>query len=210
MAPRVSEEHKDQRQQLILDAAEKVFIQRGYNTTTMQHIIEESGVSRGGIYTYYNNTEDIFLALIQRRDDSSFEESIPISEDHRCTWDEVTEMLHDFQVFIEQMPQSLAPALFEYYFTVGWHSHKHIPLLEARYAKAIKMLVALFQKGVESGEFHPVLPLDSIAWTLTSFFDGLGFAIMQIERDMFKMDQQMESIEFYLKTALTPTKVKVV
>ncbi|MBU9712181.1 TetR/AcrR family transcriptional regulator [Evansella tamaricis] len=208
MAPRVSEDHKDQRQQQILDAAENVFIQRGFNATSMQNIIDESGISRGGIYTYYKNTEDIFLAIMKRRDDSSFEEKIPVSQEHRSTWKEVNDMIDDFRDFIEGMPESLAPALFEYYFTTGWHSHKHLPILESRYGKAIQMMVHLFEEGVESGEFQPQLPLDSIAWTLISFFDGLGFAMMQIQRELFQMDEQIESIRFYLKSALNPVEIK--
>ncbi len=208
MAPKVSEEHRAERMQMILDAAEVVFKQKGYNATTMEDIIQESNISRGGIYTYFKNTEDIFLAIMQRRDDSSFE-NIPIVNDNAWShWKELNDELDGFYELVTGLPESLAPALFEYYFTAGWKSKKHVPLLQARYEKAIKMLVGIIQKGVDAGEFKPVLSVTTISWTIISFLDGIGVANMQLGPEKIKMNEQFEALRSYLLLALKPNEVE--
>lgn len=52
----------DRRSQ-ILDAALNVFPLKGYTGTTLQDIAKEVGISGPAIYQYFNNKEDLFLAL---------------------------------------------------------------------------------------------------------------------------------------------------
>ena len=66
MTPIVSDQHREERKNLILQAAKEVFINKGFNATTIQDIINHSGVSRGGVYTYFKNTEDIFIELLKK------------------------------------------------------------------------------------------------------------------------------------------------
>ena len=66
MTPIVSDQHREERKNLILQAAKEVFINKGFNATTIQDIIDHSGVSRGGVYTYFKNTEDIFIELLKK------------------------------------------------------------------------------------------------------------------------------------------------
>ena len=37
----------------IIDAAMKLFLEKGYENTTMQDIVEASGMSKGAIYHYF-------------------------------------------------------------------------------------------------------------------------------------------------------------
>ena len=67
MTPIVSDQHREERKNLILQAAKEVFINKGFNATTIQDIIDHSGVSRGGVYTYFKNTEDIFIELLKKK-----------------------------------------------------------------------------------------------------------------------------------------------
>ena len=47
----------------ILEAAAKVFPQKGYAATTLQEIAQEAGISASAIYQHFRNKEDLFLAL---------------------------------------------------------------------------------------------------------------------------------------------------
>ncbi len=54
----------------LLDAAARVFAERGYDNTTVAAITTEAGVSRATMYVYFASKEEIFLALAARvRDD---------------------------------------------------------------------------------------------------------------------------------------------
>ena len=48
----------------ILEAAFKVFVKKGYSKTTMDDIVDVSGLSKGALYHYYKSKKDLFLSLI--------------------------------------------------------------------------------------------------------------------------------------------------
>jgi AcrR family transcriptional regulator len=50
----------------ILDTAERLFIEMGYDRTSLQEIIDETGLSKGAIYHHFASKEDIFYAVCDR------------------------------------------------------------------------------------------------------------------------------------------------
>lgn len=54
---------KDEIQNKILEMAQKLFIKRGYENTSMKQIAEKSNISKSNIYRYYSSKEDIYEAL---------------------------------------------------------------------------------------------------------------------------------------------------
>jgi TetR/AcrR family transcriptional regulator, transcriptional repressor of aconitase len=67
--PKVSEEHKEARREQILAGAQRAFARDGYEGATVARIEEETGLSRGAIFNYYENKEAIFVALVRRSSD---------------------------------------------------------------------------------------------------------------------------------------------
>ena len=65
--PKISQEKKNQRQEMILAAAFKLFSKKGYYPTSMDDITKKAGVSKGLIYTYFKSKEEIFFALAENR-----------------------------------------------------------------------------------------------------------------------------------------------
>ena len=55
-----------------MDAARQVFCRKGFLAVTMQDIIDECGISRGGIYLYFASVDDIFLEVMKRRNKERF------------------------------------------------------------------------------------------------------------------------------------------
>jgi AcrR family transcriptional regulator len=55
-----------QRHQRIIDAAEKVFADKGYHATLVDEIAEQAQTSKGGVYFHFPNKQAIFLALLDR------------------------------------------------------------------------------------------------------------------------------------------------
>jgi TetR/AcrR family acrAB operon transcriptional repressor len=50
----------------ILDCAECLFVRQGVSRTTLQHIAEEAGVTRGAIYWHFQDKAAVFHAMLQR------------------------------------------------------------------------------------------------------------------------------------------------
>jgi len=61
--PKVVPEYKEEAKSRILDAANKVFAEKGYHEATMDDIAKHLGVSKGAIYLYFSSKEDLFEAM---------------------------------------------------------------------------------------------------------------------------------------------------
>lgn len=49
----------------IRDAARRIFLSKGYRHVTMEDIISETSLSKGGVYQYYKNTKDILIDIMK-------------------------------------------------------------------------------------------------------------------------------------------------
>jgi len=52
---------------IILDAALKTFVKRGYPDTKVAEIASEAGIAEGTIYNYFHSREDLLLALFDEK-----------------------------------------------------------------------------------------------------------------------------------------------
>lgn len=52
--------------QKILDTAERLFMEKGYDNASLQNIIDATGLSKGAIYHHFASKEDIFFAVCDR------------------------------------------------------------------------------------------------------------------------------------------------
>lgn len=62
--PKVSEEYFDQKKRMITDAAYRVCLRKPVEMVTMMDVIEETGLSQGGIYRFYKNLDEILSDMI--------------------------------------------------------------------------------------------------------------------------------------------------
>jgi len=63
--PKVVPEYKEEARSRILDAANRVFAEKGYHEATMEDIAKRLGVSKGAIYLYFSSKEDLFEAMVK-------------------------------------------------------------------------------------------------------------------------------------------------
>ncbi|MBN9643817.1 TetR/AcrR family transcriptional regulator [Corynebacterium mendelii] len=55
---------KEERRSQIQRAAADIILEKGYEATTMDDVIEKTGMSTGGVYHYYKNVHDIFFDIM--------------------------------------------------------------------------------------------------------------------------------------------------
>lgn len=66
MRPARWERRPDDRPTELLDAAFRTFAQHGYRATRLEQVAEAAGVTKGTIYYYFRNKEDLFRQTILR------------------------------------------------------------------------------------------------------------------------------------------------
>jgi AcrR family transcriptional regulator len=64
LIPLKNEEMKEDKKTKVLEAATKVFAEKGYHYTKITEIVDESGYSTGLIYSYFLNKLDILLSVV--------------------------------------------------------------------------------------------------------------------------------------------------
>ncbi|MBQ3425020.1 MAG: TetR/AcrR family transcriptional regulator, partial [Clostridia bacterium] len=61
------------RREQILDAAEKLFFEKGYDRTSVQDILDALGMSKGGFYHYFDAKDSVLKAVNERRARARFD-----------------------------------------------------------------------------------------------------------------------------------------
>ena len=60
-------EQTERNRSLVLAAARRVFLERGYHGASLDQIAEEAGFSKGVVYSQFRNKADLFLELLEQR-----------------------------------------------------------------------------------------------------------------------------------------------
>ncbi|MEL3971777.1 TetR/AcrR family transcriptional regulator [Rossellomorea oryzaecorticis] len=202
MSPKVSQEHKEQRRNQLLQAAEEVFIEHGYENTTMKHVMNKAGVSRGGLYQYFDNKEDLFEALIGEQQQEIIDESLKaMIEKQGSHWDALLlTFLGESKKPTDHM-DPLAPSKLEYFIT-GRNDTRRREHAKERYDHAYGVTEKIIIAGIEAGEFAPRFDPDVIARYIISYVDGLAVDHAIVGSESIKLKEQTELLIEYLRWGL--------
>ncbi|MBM6618666.1 TetR/AcrR family transcriptional regulator [Bacillus suaedaesalsae] len=198
MSPKVTEEYKENRKLELLQVAREVFIEKGFESTTMKDIVEKSGLSRGGVYQYFSSTEEMYREIVELGDKKNIKRFEEIIHSDIPIWNTLVEMVEGYRHI--DIP-NFGTVQFEYSVN-GWRNQERLSYILDRSVTWRNMYNELLEEGVKRGEFYPKLPISAIADFLLNVLDGLllyhcfgGTTIMDIEG-------QVDSLVFYLEKVL--------
>ena len=66
------ERRPDERPQQLLDAALRVFAERGYRNTRLEEVADAAGVTKGTIYHYFSTKEELLLRAVEHYHETAF------------------------------------------------------------------------------------------------------------------------------------------
>lgn len=145
-------EKSAQKKQYILNTARSVFVEKGFKNVTMKDIVEACEISRGGLYLYFDSTEQILMEILQME----AQETDDVFTDHISEGDTAADILTLFlkeqKKELLQKKNNLTVAVYEYFF-----SHKSTDknnMLYKQFDAGVRVLEKLIQAGIASGEFY--------------------------------------------------------
>lgn len=136
----------------IIQAAVKLFEQKGYHATSVQDIADEVGLQKGSLYHYISSKEDLLMQLAHKSitDFNNRLEKIIASD---------LTNVQKFQAAIENHLHAvtqnvqLTTVLLREAFSLGEDQHQVIQELTDKY---LNLWTQLIEEGIAAGEFNPV------------------------------------------------------
>jgi AcrR family transcriptional regulator len=74
-------EQRRRNRDLVLAAARRMFLARGYHGASLEQIADEAGFSKGVVYSQFESKADLFLALLEQRIEERAEENARFVEE---------------------------------------------------------------------------------------------------------------------------------
>ncbi len=173
MAPKpdVSAERKQQ----IFRAALTCFGRQGFHLTTMDDIVEESGLSKGALYWYFDSKKALFLALFQEMMGQMAQSWQTIAADEStCASDKLRASMALFRSELEELVPFFRVMIEAWALTR--HDEEVEALIRDFYRPYLEIMLQIIQQGVSGGEFFVASP-EAMALVVMTLYDGLALAI---------------------------------
>jgi TetR/AcrR family fatty acid metabolism transcriptional regulator len=167
MSPRpdVSEERKNQ----ILEAATAVFARLGFHKARMDDIVDESGLSKGSLYWYFNSKDEIILAILNRMFERELSDLKNLPDMPGSAAERLERMVERAIVDIQGMLK-LMPLAFEFLYLA--FRRKIVQQALSQYVESyLALATPVIQQGIDRGEFHPV-DVEQTALAIFAIIEG--------------------------------------
>lgn len=179
MARKTKEESQKTRDG-ILDAAERVFLEKGVGNTAMADLADAAGVSRGAVYLHYKNKIEVCLAMCDR---AFARIEVP---DERADVPALDILLRAGMGFLRQCcePGSVQRVL-EILYLKCERSDENEPLLRRRELlekQGQRLGLRLIRRAVAQGELPARLDVELASVYLQSLWDGVCGTLAWTER----------------------------
>lgn len=179
----LKERQREERAELILQAAEAVLAEKGYYETSMDEIAARVGVAKGTIYLHYPSKEDLVVALFER-EVTTFRQTIEqvAAEDTTARARLETILRHAYadlgsdrrQLFMSLHANiSVRTTVFE----------KKMALRD-QMALMAKTIGSILEDGKRSGEFDTAIPTSIMLMTFLGLISRRGY-------DQFLSEEQL-------------------
>lgn len=174
--PKLKPETLAARKTHILMAALTCFARKGYYQTTMDDIVKEAGLSKGGVYVHFDSKRELFLTLSDwAMDETRLSQSLTISGE--TAYEKLVNSLDRMAVAITSpVFREMSPLLLDM-----WLQNVHDPdfkqVLAGQYVQFRQPLIQIIEGGIADGLFKPV-DAASLANILLATFDGLMVQVL--------------------------------
>ena len=201
MATRLSRtEQRDQTRARLLDAADEVFVERGFHAASVDEVAERAGFSKGAVYSNFENKDELFLALLERRSESralAIEADVPADQPIGDQAVQAGDAF--FEVFLEQSQWSLLQMEFAVYAVRQPHLRERFAARNRRMHGTITELIA---RHLDALGLQAPVPNEDLATIV--FALGNGFILQKLSDPDAVPDRLFGEALVMMLSALTP------
>ncbi|MDR1358487.1 MAG: TetR/AcrR family transcriptional regulator [Coriobacteriales bacterium] len=185
-----------QKEEAILEGARTVFCQKGYLEVTMKDIIDECGISRGGIYLYFDSVDEVFMAAAKRRMKRKYEDILAAAETDMPFFELFDAYTANEKARLLNMETSMLRSIYEYFFTHDAPEDRAFRQSQLSYVRdTINEILQLgARQGVLQGD-----NLDLLAESFMLITEGLSVLVLMGGASEAQVDRQ-----FALMRSLLP------
>lgn len=197
-ASSLKERQRQERERLILQAAEDLLLEKGYHETSIDDIAARVGISKGTVYLHFATKEDLVVALVEQGMRSflhALDETLSSPASPR---EKLHAIITQFYGTHAGRSFGLRNRLFESPELLG-------RLAERRQAKSalweepMRRICALLDAGKAAGEFDPALPTPVMRALLIGMLSPHGYQRL-IEDDHLPHEEVVEYLcRFFFK-----------
>ena len=138
------------REEIILDAAQRRFASYGYSKVTMDEIAEDIGMAKASLYYYFPTKEAIFRSVVQHEQEEFLAQAHTTLQQKNTTEIKLLEYVQ-LRLKLTERLNNLS-----HFHQQGWHDVKPIfkDLFAAFAEHEIRCVTQILLEGKKSGEFH--------------------------------------------------------
>lgn len=152
---------------IILHHAKLLFIEKGYDRTTMDDLCASTQMSKGNLYHHFRNKEVLFLQLLAQHAEQMSQKWLRSAEQSTSPSEQLIAMA---DLFGRDCESPLLPALEEYAKTLSSESEALATLREITEA-AYRAIRQLLQIGIDQGVFIQE-DIETLSFTVMSTLSG--------------------------------------
>jgi AcrR family transcriptional regulator len=158
----------------------------------MDDIVEEAGLSKGGVYWHFKSKKELFLALFESLV-GDMEEVMMASLTLKATARERLAAMFDIWTALSTAEEfrEIMPIMIDVW-AQNWQDPEVNEVATEIYNRYRKPLIELIEEGIDSGEFKPV-DAEALASILFATYDGLMVQWM-INETLIEWDAVNETV----------------
>lgn len=189
MAKRIIKKYDDRKNE-ILNAAEKLFFERGYDTTPVEAIIDSAKISKGTFYYYFKSKEELLDTLATERAQRAFENIDAQIFNNDLSAPDRMKLYFDLAKSWKFENRAMLKALIRILYAPA-----NLLLREKFLQRQIRIgtptLTRIVKQGVTEGCYHTSFP-DDIAGALFSLLNSFSNASIEL---ILSIEEHPENIE---------------
>jgi AcrR family transcriptional regulator len=190
---------RDQARKRILEAARKLFLERGFEAANLDEVAQRAGVAKGTIYRYFDSKAELYVEVLVWNADAFVERMRHTLDPSLSPQEQVLQTGRFYVRHYAEHPE---------YFRIFWavENQRMIgelpePLLEIvwdLWKRGLAIAVEIIENGVKAGAFRPCDP-----WQTASLLWVLANGLIQSESDPHRRELRHSTLEEVIDDAFS-------